>query len=555
MGLQVGGTSPTAAREECRQPLQQTYDRKWGTKQFQMRANIMDFINQSEDSGLVLDWSLIVRALDSIAKHRSRDSSGVSVLIIRIFAFACPSESVALFSNVLQQSAFMESFIVEGSVYGKDSKTPAKDKTRAILPLPAVLAVADAIVASIMNDFIDTTCIPPCGVMFGARKGTQVLDIAHAAQLHMQKGGDNHGEAGLAQGDVATYYDSLNCLRIARCLHESGLPYVWASAFLRVQMLPRVQLTAGQTVTFAVGPRVIGTLTGSRSAVSAGRVPIESVACSTAAQWEQHGTVTDTSIVRFAVWVDNYYAFGKSMHDAIAMAEVFEEELMRKWGLSIKPCSRSVMSPLLPDDSWDDIKWPRVEQAEVLGHLISSDASPWPCWHKTEKAMWGAFWGNCVGPRTHGLNVQERCKLLNRSVRPALNFRNTRWPFTKSLADQQNRTQRLMLARFVQLERQPSEDLEIYCRRKMRIVGNLARHQGLCGTEHARRVFAWADHLQRPQNHSSLASQLYLWHDAEWLQNRRIESGIMRPATRALPGYLPKRWDESLESARTYLQQ
>ena len=56
------------------------------------------------------------------------------------------------------------------------------------------------------HDLADRTCIPPPGVMFGAKKGTQVLDIAHAVQLHLQKGDDNFGEAGLAQGDIATYY-------------------------------------------------------------------------------------------------------------------------------------------------------------------------------------------------------------------------------------------------------------------------------------------------------------------------------------------------------------
>ena len=93
--------------------------------------------------------------------------------------------------------------------------------------------------------------------------------------------------AGLAQGDVATYYDSLNCLRIVRWLHQEGLPYFWASAFLRVQLLPQIHLTEGNTMTCAAEPRAIGTLTGSRIAVEAGRVPIESVVCSKTAQWEQ----------------------------------------------------------------------------------------------------------------------------------------------------------------------------------------------------------------------------------------------------------------------------
>ena len=111
-----------------------------------------------------------------------------------------------------------------------------------------------------------------------------------------------------------------------------------------------------------------------------------------------------------------------------------------------------------------------------------------------------------------------------------------------------------MLARFVKVERMPDEEVENFCRRKMRIVGNLARHQGLWGIEHAKRIVAWADHLQRPQNHRSLASQLFMWHDTEWLQQRRVESGVIRPATRASLGYLPKHWDECLLNARMQLQ-
>ena len=83
----------------------------------------------------------------------------------------------------------------------------------------------------------------------------------------------------------------------------------------------------------------------------------------------------------------------------------------------------------------------------------------------------------------------------------------------------------------------------------MRIVGNLARQQGTWGEEHAKRVVAWAEHLERPHNNFSPAAQLLSWHGPQWLQQRRLESGTMRPMTRVLPGYLPKRWDESVDDA------
>ena len=132
--------------------------------------------------------------------------------------------------------------------------------------------------------------------------------------------------------------------------------------------------------------------------------------------------------------------------------------------------------------------------------------------------MWGAFWANCVGQKCQGLSVAQRCRLLDRTVKPVLSFRHTRWSWSKSLADAQNKTQRQMLAFFVHLERWPDEDAAGYNRRRMRAIGSLARQHGTWGEDHARRVVDWAQHLLRERNSRSLASQLYRWHDAKWLQ-------------------------------------
>ena len=118
--------------------------------------------------------------------------------------------------------------------------------------------------------------------------------------------------------------------------------------------------------------------------------------------------------------------------------------------------------------------------------------------------------------------------------------------------EQQNRIQRQMLAHFVQVERFPCEEIQSYNRRRMRIIGNLSRQRGAWGQDHAKRVVEWAAHLERPSNESSLASMLFMWRGPAWLQSRRLDSGVMRPYTRALPGYLPKRWDEAIPDARSF---
>jgi hypothetical protein len=424
-----------------------------------------------------------------------------------------------------------------------------------LLPLPAILVIADAIIACKIHDLVSRVCVPPAGVMFGAQKGTQVLDIAHAVQLHLQKGADNFGEAGLAQGDIATYYDSINCLKIARWIeeHEESHGKLWASCFLRLQLLPPIQLTAGDACTFLVAGRSLGALTGSRSAVAAGRIPVETVACDVAYKWKSSGVQVGASSVTFASWVDNYYAFGSDLTAAIRIAEIFEEALNSRWNLQIKASSRSVISPCPDDLHYDNCKWPRLSCADVLGHLISEDTSAWPCWKRTKQHMWAAFWKNCVGQQTRSLSIQQRCKMLNRCVLPILHFRNTRWPWTHSLAEAQQKLQRKMLAHFLHVERWPEEPFEVFNQRRYRIAGQFARQCGDWGNGHAERVCTWADHLQRPRNSQSLAAMLFSWHTPDWLQDRRDDPAIgghARPGTRASSGPVCARWDESLAKAR-----
>ena len=164
--------------------LGRTYSAKWGSRNLQARANILDFIAQTENSNFQISWETVVEGLECIHRVGIRDNFGISGLIIRAFAFGNPGAAVKLFQNLFTSRSFMESFIIAGRVHGKESKTPTADKTRAILPLPAILAVADAIVALKMHDIVNANCPAPIGVMFGARRGTQVLDVAHAAQLH-----------------------------------------------------------------------------------------------------------------------------------------------------------------------------------------------------------------------------------------------------------------------------------------------------------------------------------------------------------------------------------
>ena len=81
-----------------------------------------------------------------------------------------------------------------------------------------------------------------------------------------------------------------------------------------------------------------------------------------------------------------------------------------------------------------------------------------------------------------------------------------------------------------------------------------AHQLGEWGTQHAIRVCNWALNLERPRNQLFIAAALYNWHDAAWLEERKLSpdiGGILRPGTQSSNGFVHVRWDESLIRARS----
>ena len=103
--------------------------------------------------------------------------------------------------------------------------------------------------------------VPECFV--GARRFTQVLDVAHGIQSVIEKGLDDFGAAACAQCDIQQYYDSLPIGLIFEWLVLNGLPGVLAAALVRLQLCPQVALHA-RAAKVDIGNRCLRGLAGSR---------------------------------------------------------------------------------------------------------------------------------------------------------------------------------------------------------------------------------------------------------------------------------------------------
>ena len=186
--------------------------------------------------------------------------------------------SVQFFQRLLSSSPFMSSFSVPCKMYGKEGTNSEIGKLRSIVPLPAVLQIADALLATQLRAIVDAKCVPPDGYLpplFGARRFTQPLDITHAIQLLMEQGLDSQSQAGVDQMDVEKFYDSIRLVLIVDWLLASGGSINLVGALLRHQLLQSFDVKIGNT-SFELAGRSKGSLTGSSVAGICGRIPVES---------------------------------------------------------------------------------------------------------------------------------------------------------------------------------------------------------------------------------------------------------------------------------------
>ena len=264
--------------------FQKHFGHKWGTDSSEGRKAIMDRIRQADGHPIRISKGDVNEAFAAIRRKKVKDHYGACVGSLFLMWHACPTVLLEFLAELIADTAWISSLCVRGRVFGKECPTTPVDKTRAILPLPALLQLIDALLPRLVGTHFARILpqVPECFV--GARPRTQVLDITHGIQSVIEKGLDDFGSAACVQCDIQQFYDSLPLVRIFDWLVAQGLPVVLAAALMRHQVCPLVILQAKAAATTLVN-RSCGGLTGSRVAGLLGRVPVEAVFCARAAAW------------------------------------------------------------------------------------------------------------------------------------------------------------------------------------------------------------------------------------------------------------------------------
>lgn len=258
---------------------------KWGTSNAAVRTQLMEQVVKTDGAELVVPSEGMLAAFRAIRRKRKLDNYGVSVGVLLLLWLAVPSLFMNFIVALITSVTMMSSIEVKGCVFGKESRIASVNKVRAILPLPALLQVVDALLPILFEQHLASLLPTPPGCLVGGRPFTQVLDISHGIQCVLEKGLDDFGAAAAAQSDIQQFYDSLPIMLILQWMISKGIPAVLACAAIRHQVCPHVILVAGYA-RVSIRDRCIGGLTGSRVAGMLARIPVESSLLARAAHWK-----------------------------------------------------------------------------------------------------------------------------------------------------------------------------------------------------------------------------------------------------------------------------
>ena len=467
---------------------------------------------------------------------------------------------IEIIEKTLSDSAAMRQLCITGHIFGKKSHFPGKHETRAILPLGAMLSLFDALINVLLAPIVNDLTPKDSRIFFGAPPKTQPLQLMHTCHLVIEKGMDRKSQACIAQGDIKKFYDRLRCTMIAEFLCMKGVDPGLIGAILRFHTCPQLFLVA-DSARFEIIGRSRGVLTGARSAVTLGRIPVEDSFSKCLESWGDFGFDLGSHKLCAVAWVDNIFNFGPSSLQATSIIDKLERELRVNWELELADDSKIFMvCKGNPDADLVLPGWTSTTCFRGLGHIISNDGATEDCWRNARDAMWGSFWANSAAV-LNSKDVGSKLRLLNRVTRPKLDYVCSRWPFTRKRADALDHTQRRMTGLCLNLKRSSDQSAESYFSQRDQLVGSPVRKEGRWSHRWCNLLLTWQDHILRDRNKDDLPGPIYRVQDSLWLQAQRLpfvsatRSLLAGGTGTRLLAEAPKaRWEESTDRALDFVQ-
>ena len=194
---------------EITKEIEHVFGKKWCTNRPEDWVHICDLVFAAEGLKLNFDSKDVGRAIDRIGDHQKLDAHGICVQALKFIHIVHPDRLLGQLRRCAADTTQINALKITGKAFGKLSSRTSAKNMRAILPLPSVLQVLDAIIARQLDAAISHAIQQAPENHIGARRGTQCLDILHPLQLMAEKCNDTGVDFTIGQMDIAAYYDNL----------------------------------------------------------------------------------------------------------------------------------------------------------------------------------------------------------------------------------------------------------------------------------------------------------------------------------------------------------
>ena len=552
-------------RREWISELTLEYNRRWGADSMHRQTLVSDLIGSIKGTHEDFTFTQVSKAMSNVKLKNKLDNDGLCIRALRLIFLRQPHLVIDALNQLTSSDDLLRDQLIIGQIKGKGSHTVTAKSTRAILPLPCMLELADYIVASKINDILDSQFGDIKGVYVGAQRRTQVAELTKGLTLCVEKGLDSQGQIGIADADVQQFYDSVDMIIVFRWwLNRSLPPHVIATA-LRILVLPKVLLKCcGATVT--PGRRTVGLFTGSRTAAAIGRIPILDVFLQKQAELRTNGFVTPSSTLFATSWVDNITTVSTSGVKAILNMTILEKYLDRKWRLTLKPDSKRYTSAR-PLDRVTSEEWQFCEVLPILGHNVSNNGCPRRAWRLVQAGAWRIFYAKLLTDRIKSLSAWTVVSLMDVHILPLLRFCWPNWPFSVTIASEIDAMQNRMLGMSMRIAPWTDEDIPTYFKRRAKMASWFTNSQGKWSCRWAEGTISFDKHCQRNHNGKCWRNALAEMWTADLLAAERARFAARfnihakswtsmsgRTATRHAAGHVTTRMHDALVTAHSHVQ-
>ena len=338
--------------------------------------------------------------------------------------------------------------------------------------------------------------IPP-GMFIGGARGTQVCDIIHPISLALSIGRDRGGTVAAGQADITAFYDNIDPVLVWRRFEKRmKKEAVWLAIAVRLQLVPIVRFAVGDVI-LPLRHRTCGSLTGSKTAGSLGRLIVVDSMVKAVSQPSFRGYMSAAGQLTLSSWIDNLYCLAPTPGCAATNFMILDGVLQRDWRLTFKESSKLIISSAGKMSEFFPGGYRWSEPFPVLGASLDSHGSCDADMEVARSACMRRFWSGAGAKRHSCLPFGILRRDLHRVCWPALLWRCSWWPICKTKLDSVNSLQRELIGYIVRIARRPGESDRGFAIRRGIEISQLLPPNERWGTLIAERVVSWHAHAQR----------------------------------------------------------